>query len=74
MFQVVGTIFFSFAILAAVGVITAMLMDNADDIRRALGFAPVPFMPASRTRLRRPVRVGGATPRVRSGSPLRAAA
>jgi hypothetical protein len=74
MFQVLGTIFFSFATLAAIGVIAAMLMDNAADIRRALGLSPVSIIPTYRIGRRRPTRVGGATPRARTGSPLRAAA
>ena len=73
MFQILGTIFFSAAILAAIGVIAAMLVDNAVEIRRALGFAPVSFLPHPRARLRRSV-MAGTTARARTESRLRAAA
>jgi hypothetical protein len=73
MFQVLGTIFFSTAILAATGVIVTMLVDNAGDVRRALGLAPTPFVPVPRPRVRQLARAA-ATPRTRAPSSRRAAA
>ena len=74
MFQVLVTIFFSAAVLTAAGVIAAMLTDNAADVGRALGLAPMRSVPSRRVRARRAVPARAATPRAPALSPLRAAA
>jgi len=72
MTQVLSTIFFSAAALAALGVLLTMLLDNIGDIRRALGRADGALMPSS-TRVR--VRRGGRSAAIPAVSPsLRAAA
>jgi hypothetical protein len=73
MFQVLATIFFSSAILAALGVIASMLADNSADIRRALGFVPAPFMPSAPIKVRAARRRNAASA-VRATAPLRVAA
>ena len=72
MFQVFATIFFSAALLAAVGVIAAMLADDAGEIGRALGLKPLGSLPVQGRR--QAARVRTATLRPQVSSPLRAAA
>jgi hypothetical protein len=74
MFQVLTTIFFSAATLAALGVIASMLSDNSGDIRRALGFVPGPFVPSARVKVRAAARRRAGVTAIRATVPLRAAA
>jgi hypothetical protein len=72
MTQLLSTIFFSAAALAALGVLFTMLLDNMGDIRRALGIVDAAAMPSS-TRVH--VRRGGRAAAMPAVTPsLRAAA
>ncbi|MDB5682623.1 MAG: hypothetical protein JWM75_321 [Sphingomonas bacterium] len=73
MVQILATIFFSAAALAAFGIIVSMLVDNGADVRRALGFVPVQRLPSASGRTRRIARMRPVSA-VPLKSPRRAAA
>ena len=74
MVQVLATIFFSAAALAALGVIVGSFADNLVEVRTALGLSPTvqPLIPAQ-VRVRRFVTMRGIA-MAPAGLPLRAAA